>query len=170
MLEGRLQKKPRSSPARLAHRKDQASKQVLNEILDLYERAVVLDPPSVSKRTVSELQAAPVQPDVDGKYNVFVADAGLNAVGQALAGSEYKIVGGTSSNSDLSKLFKLQTGLETLGSTAGVLHDDSELSGLPKVHVLAAVVGETPMPVQLGEKPELQKLKPADVELGLSQN
>ena len=108
-----------------------------------------------------------MQHDVDGKYNVFVADAGLNSFGQALVGSEYKVVAGTSSNPELSKLFKLQTGLNTLGSTADVLQDDSQLSGLLKVHVLAAVVGETPMPVQLGEKPELQKLQPADVKLGL---
>ena len=167
MLMTRLQKKPRSSPARLAHRKDQVSKQVLNEIVDLYESAVVSDSPSLSKRTVGQLQAAPVQPDVDGKYNVFVADAGLNSFGQALVGSEYKVVGGTSSNSELSKLFKLQTGLSVLGSTDGVLHDDSQLSELPKVHVLAAVVGETPVPVKLGEKPELQPLEPAEVESGL---
>jgi hypothetical protein len=82
---------------------------------------------------------------------------GLNSDGQALEGSQFKLIGGTESNSHLIKNFK-DRGFNHLGSSAQLLRLlRTKAVALTDVHVLTATCGNTVEVLLPGKDKELSE-------------
>ena len=75
----------------------------------------------IRKMLISKRSPLPiVQPSQSGNYNVLVMNYGLNTDGQAVEGSQFKIIGGTESDAGLVKHFQ-DRGYKHLGSSDQLL-------------------------------------------------
>ena len=83
-----------------------------------------------------------------------LVNGSLSAV-TAVFGRLVASFGGTDSNADLRKLFQLQTGAESVGSTLDVLKHPELIGDLPKVHVVAAQIRARYMPTEVGGVPDV---------------
>ena len=101
----------------------------------------------IRKMLISKRSPLPiVQPSQSGKYNVLILNYGLNVDGQAIEGSQFKVLGGTERNGQLVEHFR-KRGFHHFGSTGELLDD---LQGknklkLTDVHVVTANCGVLPV-------------------------
>ena len=158
-------KKPRSNTARVELKKQKHALELVEDLLRVYESDCGVTGSFVGQRKLGGLTVAAEQPGLDGRYNVFVANVGLNSIGQAAEGSEFKVVGGTTANRRLAALFERQTGVAVTQSTQQFLTSSLRISTqeLPKIHVLTTNVALDAMPTAVDEKPDFSSVTAGDL-------